>query len=170
MVSGFEQMRVGDVERESAAAELREHFASGRLTQDELNERLDLTFAARTRADLSALMGDLPQVGSGPHRAFGPAAPPGSGGPFEPASPLGSWPGRRAGRPARLALGGVLTASFFLIPVLVMFGAFGLLGIGSGRPLGIIFIIGAFALLRRLIFGGFRAGRCGPCGPRRRRR
>jgi hypothetical protein len=40
VVSGFE-MRVGDADREAAAAELREHFASGRLTQDELNERLD---------------------------------------------------------------------------------------------------------------------------------
>ncbi|MGH3170790.1 MAG: DUF1707 domain-containing protein, partial [Trebonia sp.] len=29
-------MRVSDAEREAAAAELREHFASGRLTQDEM--------------------------------------------------------------------------------------------------------------------------------------
>jgi hypothetical protein len=53
-------MRVGDAERDAAANELREHFASGRLTQDELNERLDQTFAAKTRGDLSALFTDLP--------------------------------------------------------------------------------------------------------------
>ena len=40
-------MRVGDAEREAAAAEVREHFASGRLTQDELNQRLDQTSPPR---------------------------------------------------------------------------------------------------------------------------
>ena len=39
MAAGNE-MRVGDAEREAAAAELREHYASGRLTLDELNERV----------------------------------------------------------------------------------------------------------------------------------
>src|ERR1700689_3428356 len=59
--SGFE-MRVGDAEREAAAAEGREHFASGRLTQDELNQRLDQTFAAKTRGDLNAVFTDLPHA------------------------------------------------------------------------------------------------------------
>src|ERR1700722_9058953 len=59
VTSGFE-MRVGDAEREAAAAEVREHFASGRLTQDELNQRLDQTFAAKTRGDLNAVFTDLP--------------------------------------------------------------------------------------------------------------
>src|SRR3984957_477990 len=77
-------MRVGDAERDAAANDLREHFASGRLTQDELNERLDQTFAAKTRADLSALFTDLPSsswqdappVGV-PGRAGGPLGRPG---------------------------------------------------------------------------------------------
>ena len=55
MASGYD-MRVGDAERDAAANDLREHFASGRLTQDELNERLDQTFAAKTRAELSAAL------------------------------------------------------------------------------------------------------------------
>ena len=55
-------MRVGDAEREAAAAEVREHFASGRLTQDELNQRLDQTFAAKTRGDLNAVFTDLPHA------------------------------------------------------------------------------------------------------------
>lgn len=55
-------MRVGDAEREAAAAEVREHFASGRLTQEELNERLDQTFAAKTRGDLDAVFTDLPSA------------------------------------------------------------------------------------------------------------
>src|SRR6202522_3792169 len=62
VASGYD-MRVGDAERDAAANELREHFASGRLTQDELNERLDQTFAAKTRGDLSALFTDLPSAG-----------------------------------------------------------------------------------------------------------
>src|SRR6202161_650334 len=61
VTSGFE-MRVGDAEREAAAAEVREHFASGRLTQDELNQRLDQTFAAKTRGDLDAVFTDLPSA------------------------------------------------------------------------------------------------------------
>ncbi len=38
MVSG-PNMRVGDAEREAVASQLREHYADGRLTLDELNER-----------------------------------------------------------------------------------------------------------------------------------
>jgi len=59
-------MRVSDAEREAAAAELREHFASGRLsTSDELDQRLTSVFAAKTRADLNALFTDLPSSGHG---------------------------------------------------------------------------------------------------------
>ena len=64
MASGFE-MRVGDAEREAAAAELREHYASGRLTLEELNERLDAAFAAKTRGDLTVVMRDLPSARPG---------------------------------------------------------------------------------------------------------
>src|SRR5215469_15099681 len=55
-------IRVGDAEREAMAAQLREHYADGRLTLDELNERLDQAFAARTRAELDVVMRDLPHV------------------------------------------------------------------------------------------------------------
>ncbi|HUA30142.1 MAG TPA: DUF1707 domain-containing protein, partial [Streptosporangiaceae bacterium] len=34
-------LRIGDAEREAAAASLREHYAQGRLTLEEFNERLD---------------------------------------------------------------------------------------------------------------------------------
>jgi Domain of unknown function (DUF1707) len=53
-------MRVGDADREAIAAQLREHYADGRLTLDELNERIDQTFAAKTKADLNTVMRDLP--------------------------------------------------------------------------------------------------------------
>jgi hypothetical protein len=80
MASGFE-MRVGHEEREAVAAELREHYAVGRLTLDELNERLDKTFAAKTRGDLKALMTDLPSArGAGIGTAGLPTGTPGADG------------------------------------------------------------------------------------------
>src|ERR1700760_4204625 len=56
-------IRVGDAEREAVAAQLREHYGDGRLTLDELNERLDQTFAAKTNRELSAVTTDLPRSG-----------------------------------------------------------------------------------------------------------
>jgi hypothetical protein len=53
-------LRVADADRESVSGELREHMVAGRLTQDELEERLGLAYQARTRADLDALRADLP--------------------------------------------------------------------------------------------------------------
>src|SRR6202162_3703869 len=67
MATGY-NVRVGDADREAIAAQLREHYADGRLTLDELNERLDQTFAAKTKADLNTVMRDLPytaQPGAG---------------------------------------------------------------------------------------------------------
>src|SRR5487761_242443 len=53
-------IRVGDAEREAVASQLREHYADGRLTLDELNERLDQVFAAKTRTELAMVTRDLP--------------------------------------------------------------------------------------------------------------
>jgi Domain of unknown function (DUF1707) len=49
-----------DAEREQVAETLRTHAAAGRLDPDELEQRLGLAFAARTRADLVPLVADLP--------------------------------------------------------------------------------------------------------------
>jgi DNA-binding MarR family transcriptional regulator len=56
--------RVGDADRETAAAALGEHFAHGRLTLDELNARLDATLTARTHGELSQAARDLPDLGA----------------------------------------------------------------------------------------------------------
>ncbi|HEX6445999.1 MAG TPA: DUF1707 domain-containing protein [Streptosporangiales bacterium] len=61
-------VRVGDAERDEAARELGEHYAVGRLTTDELHDRLGRVYGARTDADLDVLLGDLP-------RPFAPAPP-----------------------------------------------------------------------------------------------
>jgi hypothetical protein len=54
------EVRVSDAERESAAARLKAHFTAGRLSHEELEERLDRTYAARSRRELRALFADLP--------------------------------------------------------------------------------------------------------------
>jgi hypothetical protein len=64
-------LRIGDAERDAAAADLGEHYAAGRLTLDELHERLDAAFAARTVGQLTRVMADLP----GPRPQPGPVLP-----------------------------------------------------------------------------------------------
>jgi DNA-binding PadR family transcriptional regulator len=49
-----------DADRERAVASLRDHFAAGRLTRAELDERLTVALSARTAGDLRRLMADLP--------------------------------------------------------------------------------------------------------------
>jgi Domain of unknown function (DUF1707)/2TM domain len=49
-----------DAEREHHAELLREHAAQGRITVDELDERLDRVYAARTHGELAPIVGDLP--------------------------------------------------------------------------------------------------------------
>jgi hypothetical protein len=53
-------LRASDVERERYAEVLREHAAQGRLTVDELDERLDRVYAARTHGELAPVVADLP--------------------------------------------------------------------------------------------------------------
>jgi DUF1707 SHOCT-like domain len=61
-VSDRPALRVSDADRESAASELREHFAQGRLDGEELAERLGRVYSARTEAELSAARADLPPL------------------------------------------------------------------------------------------------------------
>jgi hypothetical protein len=55
-------LRASDQDRERVATEIREHFAAGRLDDDELNERVEAAYAARTMGDLNALRADLPAL------------------------------------------------------------------------------------------------------------
>jgi hypothetical protein len=65
-------LRASDAEREQVAEALRAHCSLGRLTVDELDERLTAAYAARTRNELAALMHDLPGSAS----AAAPPTPP----------------------------------------------------------------------------------------------
>ena len=53
-------VRASDAEREQVSRQLGAHAAAGRLTPEELDERLDAVYAARTHADLDRLLVDLP--------------------------------------------------------------------------------------------------------------
>jgi Flp pilus assembly protein TadB len=74
-----DELRIGDAERETAARELGEHFAMGRISAEEHSERLEQVWAARTSADLRPVFRDLPRPKAAqPPR---PASAPRSGSP-----------------------------------------------------------------------------------------
>jgi hypothetical protein len=77
---GPHAMRVGDAERDAAAADLGEHYTAGRLTLEELHERLEAVFAAKTVGQLALIMSDLPGPGrlAGLARPFDPPVLPGT--------------------------------------------------------------------------------------------
>ncbi len=58
----------GNADRERAVGVLRAAFTEGRLTQDELHDRVARAYAARTYGELWALIADLP-AGPLPYRA-----------------------------------------------------------------------------------------------------
>jgi hypothetical protein len=55
-------VRASDQERERAAEALREHFATGRLTEDELDQRVQAAYRAQTSTELRRLLADLPRL------------------------------------------------------------------------------------------------------------
>ncbi|WP_433240648.1 DUF1707 SHOCT-like domain-containing protein [Streptosporangium sp. CA-135522] len=57
-----DDLRIGDAEREAAMAALREHYAQGRLTHEELEERIELALSARTGRELALAHADLPDL------------------------------------------------------------------------------------------------------------
>src|SRR5688500_11333551 len=56
------EVRASNAERERTVTVLREHAADGRLTYDELSERVEQALVATSRADLLKLVADLPDM------------------------------------------------------------------------------------------------------------
>lgn len=54
------EIRISDADREAAVTALGEHYASGRLTKDEYDERAGQAYAAKTASALRPLFADLP--------------------------------------------------------------------------------------------------------------
>jgi hypothetical protein len=64
-------IRASDADRERVTARLRDHYAEGRLTSEELDERTSAALHAKTFGDLRRVMTDLPDP------VLMPQAPPG---------------------------------------------------------------------------------------------
>ena len=84
-----DRIRVSDADRDRVTAQLRDHFAAGRITPGELDQRLSAALNAKTFGDLRRIMADLP----GPVPAPPGAAPPGAAPPALRATP--AWAVRR---------------------------------------------------------------------------
>jgi hypothetical protein len=54
------ELRASDADRERVADELRDHYADGRLTMEEFDERVDAVYKAKTFGELAPLTADLP--------------------------------------------------------------------------------------------------------------
>ncbi len=147
-------LRIGDRQREAVAAELREHFAHGRLTLEEFNHRLDAAFAAKTEAELEKLTADLPHVrGLGTLPAAGSAAPI----PRATRDWSGSGGARYHYRSRRGRLAGLATLLALLASWLIVFDFMAAFRFPLPGRLGML--LAFFAVIRgllRWIFGGSR--------------
>src|SRR5580700_8687484 len=148
-----DQMRISDADREQVTARLREHYAEGRLTSEELDERITAALNAKTFGDLRRVMADLPepapagaQGGPPPGWAEPGWAGPGWAGPRGGPVPPPGWTGRPAYRyrrgprllplvllvlflaiilpPAGFVLFAVLKVIFLIFLVTCLFGIF----------------------------------------------
>ena len=56
-----DRIRTSDADRERVTGRLRDHYAEGRLTHDELDERISAALNAKTFGDLRRVLADLPE-------------------------------------------------------------------------------------------------------------
>ncbi|WP_329429328.1 DUF1707 domain-containing protein [Streptosporangium sp. NBC_01495] len=92
-----DDLRIGDAERDVAMESLREHYVQGRLTREELDERLELTLSARTGGELARVSADLPGPRDPrPEESENTWGPWGAGAPWGPGGPWGPGRGHRA--------------------------------------------------------------------------
>jgi Domain of unknown function (DUF1707) len=149
-----DRLKTSDADRDRVTALLRDHFAAGRLTRQELDERLTATLNATTFGDLRRVLADLPEPGPALRQArqFPPrVAPP--------------WiPARRAPRgPRLLPLAVLALTAALLIPgvgwfFLALFQAVLLLGLMAGLA-GVVAAALFFRHVRRGWPPGYRHDR-----------
>lgn len=68
-------LRAADQDREAVAEILREQHVAGRLDTDELQERIERCYSAKTYAELDAVLADLPAELSPPRRSSAARGP-----------------------------------------------------------------------------------------------
>jgi hypothetical protein len=146
---------VTDADRDAAAVQLREHYAAGRLSLDEFQDRLDAVYRARTAPELGMVTDGLPREGV----LISPGAPWDSyrgGYPLDVAEVRAAL--ARAVRRIMVAFGIVTAGSLLVLTLLIT--AFlvhgGLLGVVVGALLAILAIgvaaVGALAWLARRLW------------------
>ena len=123
------ELRVGDADRQGVVVELQRHFVDGRLTSDELDERVAQALAARTFGELAVPMADLPVLVSPTQ--------------IEPRADdaYEHWTGFGAGPPlgaVMVLVGVMILLSMIALPMLRM----------GGMPFWPIFMLGFFFLGR----------------------
>jgi Domain of unknown function (DUF1707) len=124
------EMRASDADRDLAIAELSEHFQTGRLTQEEFDDRSARALQARTGRELRELFTDLP----GPARPGGDAP----SGQDSPAFGGSSWTGPSWTGPAWTAPSAAGPARFDRAP-------------RCRRPAGLVFgVLAAIAVVSLL--------------------
>ncbi|HEX5291193.1 MAG TPA: DUF1707 domain-containing protein [Streptosporangiaceae bacterium] len=124
------RMRAGDADREQLVDVLKAAFAQGRLPKDEFDTRVGRAFAARTYADITAVLAGIPAA---PARV--PAPP-------RPARPRAR---RSPKKVALLCAGGVLIAELFLFLLIITIPVFLLVDLAVlanlvGLPLAVGFV------------------------------
>jgi hypothetical protein len=130
-------LRASDADRDAVAARLRAAHTEGRLTVEELYERLDAALAARTMGDLAPLTADLPV-------------------PSRPPARTGDEPDAGRGLSRREAPGGLRVAwGAWLTAVLVSVAVWGAVGVARGDtgyfwPIWVAAPWGALLLARTL--------------------
>jgi len=112
-------LRASDADRERVADILREAAGDGRLTMEELDERLDAVYAAKTYAELEPITHDLPQAGVAPAPAPAPV----------PAGNLSRVGGEPSSHAAVAILGGFSRKGDWVVPK--EFSAVAILGGGE---------------------------------------
>lgn len=103
-------LRIGDAERDATVDLLNRHYADGRLTATEREERTAIALTARTARDLDELLADLPRLDESRKTSTRRAR---------------RWPGR-APHPVAVALlaAVVLVVALHAIPFIAAFALF----------------------------------------------
>jgi hypothetical protein len=130
----YDNIRISDADREQVTSRLREHFAEGRLTSEELDERVSATLNAKTFGELRGILADLPEPGP-----LGPQPQP--------------VPSRWNARPVYYRRG----PRFFPVALLILFAA--LVLPGPGWAFFVFFKVALLAWLVMCLAGIFAASR-----------
>ncbi|MBV9169688.1 MAG: DUF1707 domain-containing protein [Chloroflexi bacterium] len=113
------ELRAGNEDRTQVIAELQRHYVEGRLTADELGERVTQASAAKTFGELASTVSDLPAAAHAPMR------------------PRRAWEGGLFGLPIEAVLAAVAVLALLVVLVLP--------GLHMGMfPMGPLFIWGFF--------------------------